>query len=87
MATAFATQLTTIRDALAAELAGETARRAALVAAGNPPPTMYTSGGKTTDWNGYMTMMLSQIAQLNRDVIAAGGDGGLVEQSYTAYSG
>ena len=48
------TRLTAIRDNLEAELQDETARRAALTAAGSPPPTTYSVGGKSFDWNGYL---------------------------------
>ncbi len=83
---AFADDLTTIRNQLAAELKGETARRAALVAAGNPAPATYSVGGKNTDWNGYLSMMLDKINTLNEQVVAAGGDGGLYEEVLRGWS-
>jgi hypothetical protein len=78
--------LQAIRDNLIAELKGETARRAALVAAGNPPPTTYTVKGRSTDWNGYLTAMIAQIKEMNELVIACGGDGGLYEQVLRGYT-
>ena len=75
----YAVQAQTIRDNLAAELAGESARRAGLVAAGNPPPATYSVGGKTVDWTGYVTAMQALIKAQNAEVLAAGGDGGLYE--------
>lgn len=83
---AFADDLTAVRDNLLAELKGETARRAALVAAGNPPPATYTVAGKTVSWNEYMTMMLTQIKEVNEAALAAGGDGGLFEEHMRLYS-
>ena len=60
-----AEQYATIAANLAAELAGETARRAAIVAAGNPAPTTYSVGGKSFDWNGYLATMMAQIKEAN----------------------
>ncbi len=82
----FADDLTAIRDSLTQELKGEMVRRAAIVAAGNPPPTTYTVGGKNVDWNGYLSATLQHIAELNQQVLAAGGDGGLYEISERAYT-
>lgn len=83
---AAADQLQAIRDSLLAELAGETARRAALVAAGNPPPATYTVRGRTTDWTGYLTAMQAIVKEMNELVIAAGGDGGLYEEVARGYT-
>lgn len=77
--------LQAIRDSLIAELKGETARRAALVAAGNPAPATYSVGGKNVSWNEYLTMMVEQVKAMNELVIAAGGDGGLYEQVIRGY--
>ncbi len=85
MTVPFVTQLEAIRDNLAAELAGETARRAAIVAAGNPAPATYTVSGKTVQWTEYLTAILDKIAVLNQQVIAAGGDGGIIEEYIRAY--
>lgn len=74
-----------IRDNLVAELKGETARRAALVLAGNPAPATYSVGGKNVSWNEYLTMMVEQVKAMNELVIAAGGDGGLYEQVIRGY--
>lgn len=52
------------RDNLATELRQETARRVALTAAGNPPPTTYTSGGRSFDWNGYVRAVRAEIQSL-----------------------
>jgi len=83
---AFCDDLTTIRNNLVAELKAETARRAALTAAGNPPPATYTSAGKTISWNEYMQTMLDRIAKLNEQVIAAGGDGGIIDEVTHGYT-
>ena len=66
-----ASDLAAIRDNLVAELKGETTRRAALVAAGNPPPTTYSVGGKQVSWNEYMTMMLAKIKEATPDQVDA----------------
>jgi hypothetical protein len=55
--------LQTIVANLEAELLNETTRRLALTAAGNPPPTSYSVGGKMVDWNGYMSSMLARIKE------------------------
>lgn len=78
--------LQAIRDNLIAEVKGETARRAALVAAGNPPPVTYTVRGRSTDWVGYLTAMGDLIQHYNELVIAAGGDGGLYEVVTRGYT-
>lgn len=72
---AFLTDLVAVRDALAAELSAEMARRATLVAAGNPPPTDYSLGGKSVQWNAYLSGMLKLIDDANVLVIKAGGEG------------
>lgn len=59
------TRLTNIRDNLEKELEDETARRAALTAAGHPPPTTYSVGGRSVDWNGYLSAMQAQIGYYN----------------------
>ena len=46
---------------LIAEVKAETARRAALTAAGNPAPTTYQVAGRQVDWNGYLEAMRDQI--------------------------
>lgn len=56
------TRLKNIRDNLESELEDETARRAALTAAGHPPPTTYSVGGRSVDWNGYLAAVQAQIA-------------------------
>lgn len=83
---AYPDDLASIRDSMIAELKGETARRAAIVAAGNPPPATYTVAGKQVDWNQYMQVMLDKIKQINEMVIAAGGDGGLYEEHIRGYT-
>jgi diacylglycerol kinase family enzyme len=83
---AYADDLAAIRDNLIAELKGETARRAALVAAGKPPPATYTVSGKTVDWTGYVTAMQDLIQKQTELVVAAGGDGGLYEEITRGYS-
>lgn len=83
---AYADDLTSIRDNLVAELKGETARRAALVAAGKPPPTTYSFGSRSMAWNEYVSMMLEQIKAANEIVLAAGGDGGLYEETMRLYT-
>lgn len=52
------------RDNLAAELRNETARRVALTAAGNPPPTTYSFAGRSLDWNGWLRAVRSEIQSL-----------------------
>jgi hypothetical protein len=79
--------LTTIRDQLVNELAAETARRVALVTAGNPPPVSYTVGGKQVQWTEYVTQMSASIKLMNELVVASGGDGGLYETVIQGYSG
>ena len=81
----YATQAQTIRDNLVQELANESARRMTLTAQGNPPPATYSVGGKTVDWTGYVTAMQALIAAQNKEVIAAGGDGGLYETVTRGY--
>jgi hypothetical protein len=83
---AYADTLATIRDNLAAELEDETTRRLALTAAGSPPPTSNSVGGRSVSWYQYVSMMLAQIKAANEQVIEAGGDGGLYEYSVRAYS-
>ena len=83
---AYADDLVTIRDKLAAELAGETTRRAALVAAGTPPPTTYNVGGKNVMWNEYLKTMQELIKAQNELVVAAGADGGLFEEVVRGYT-
>ncbi len=78
--------LTTIRDQLILELKLETARRVALVRAGNPAPVSYQVGGKQMSWNEYVTTMTTQIQQMNELVIACGGDGGLYEVCIQGWS-
>ncbi len=58
------------RDSMAAELAGEAAARAALVAAGKPAPVTYTNGNETVNWTGYYAEMTAQIANLNKLIAA-----------------
>ncbi len=77
--------LQAIRDALINELAAETARRAALVAAGNPAPASYQVGGKQVQWNEYILAMSQQIREWNAFIVAAGGDGGLYEVVIQGY--
>jgi hypothetical protein len=83
---AFADDATTIRDNLVAELKAETARRLALVMAGNPPPATYTVRGRSTDWTGYLQAMQALIKEWNEVVISAGGDGGLYEEVARGYT-
>lgn len=66
------TRLTAIRDNLEKELQDETARRAALTAAGHPPPTTYSVAGRSVDWNGYLRAMLDQIRAI--DEVLTGED-------------
>ena len=73
-------RLVRIRDNLAEEFDNETARRAAITAAGNPAPTTYTVSGKNFDWTGYVREMQKLIRDANQDVINAGGDGGLINE-------
>jgi len=61
---AYSDDIKSARDNLAAELKNETARRLALTAAGNPPPTTYHVGGKSVSWNEYVKMMAEQIQSL-----------------------
>ena len=82
----FSQQAQSIRDNLAAELAGETARRAAIVAAGNPPPATYSVLGKSVSWNDYVSMMGAQIKAWNEEALAAGADGGLFELRVRGYT-
>ena len=45
------TRLVNIRDSQEKIIADELARVQALVAAGNPPPTTYSAGGRNFAWN------------------------------------
>lgn len=83
----FVDNMTAARNSLAAEFAGEAARRAALVAAGNPAPTSYSVSGKSMSWNEYVSTMNAQIKELNETIVAMGGDGGLYETIIEGYSG
>lgn len=73
------TQAQAVRDNLLAELANESARRAALTAAGNPAPATYQAGNKQVHWTEYVVAMQKLIADQNALIIAMGGDGGLYE--------
>lgn len=81
------TRLVTIRDNLEKELQDETLRRATLTAAGHPPPTSYTSGGKSVSWNEYVSTMRESIKELNELINVTGADGGFPEGSIVAYPG
>lgn len=72
---AYLTDLVEVRDAFVAELKAELARRAALVGAGNPPPTDYSIGGRSVTWNAYLAGMTDQIERWNDLVVKAGGEG------------
>jgi hypothetical protein len=74
------TRLRNIRDNLQKELEDETARRAALVAAGNPPPTSYSVGGKSVSWNDYYRTMMQMVKDADEMVLMAGGDDGGVPE-------
>lgn len=54
-----------------AEYKGETARRAALVAAGNPPPVTYQVQGKQVRWTEYLQAILDQITKINEQINAS----------------
>jgi hypothetical protein len=75
------TRLVNIRDQLEKELENETLRRLNLTAAGNPPPTSYTVGGKQVQWNEYLQTMLAQIQGYN-DLIARNAPYELPIQGY-----
>lgn len=62
---AYVDDLTTIRDNLVGELKNETTRRLALTAAGHPPPTTYSVGGRNVDWNGYLGVMVARIKEMD----------------------
>ena len=79
------TRLLAIRDNLEKELQDETARRAAIIAAGDPPPTTYSHGGKSYDWNGYLAVRLQALKDITDLVIASGADGGIPEASLQVY--
>jgi hypothetical protein len=81
----FATDVVAIRDNLVAEFRGETARRAALVAAGSPPPATYSVNGRSVDWNNYMRLMMDEIRRANELVVAVGGEG-LAEEHIRGYT-
>lgn len=82
---AFLADIVTIRDQLVSEFKAEMTRRAALVAAGHPPPTDASMGGKSVQWNAYVTTMTAQIKEWNAFVIAAGGEG-IPEQWMKVYT-
>lgn len=48
------TRLKNARDNLEKEVEDETARRAALTAAGKPAPTSYSFGGRSMSWNEWL---------------------------------
>ena len=79
------TRLKNIRDNFEKELEDESARRIALTAAGNPPPTTYSSGGKNLSWNEYVSTMRETLKELNQQIIDAGADGGLIESYVQGY--
>lgn len=81
----YLSDLVAIRDAYAAELKAELARRAALVAAGHPPPTDASLNGKTVSWNVYQRTMMDLIKSSNELVITAGGEG-IPEEWVRAYT-
>jgi hypothetical protein len=67
----YLTSLTTARDNLANELAQETAQRLADQAAGKGVKTSYSAGGRSVDWNAYVSMMTDQIQKLNAAIVGA----------------
>jgi len=75
------------RDSLAAEIKGETARRAALVAAGKPAVATYSVGGKSVSWGEWLGGKVKEMTDLNALIQAMGGDGGLYEEHQQVYSG
>lgn len=76
-------QYKAIRDNLVSELEDETARRVALTAAGNPPPTTYQVAGKAVHWNEYLAEMTKQIEFWNGMVISADDPYEEVTRGYT----
>jgi hypothetical protein len=81
------TRLRNIRDNAQRELEDETLRRATLAAAGDPPPTNYSSGGKSVSWNDYMRTQLQFIRDIDEMVLVAGGDdGGIPEVHVRTWS-
>lgn len=82
---AYVDDLKSARDSLATELKNETARRAALTAAGHPPPATYTVGGRSVDWSGYLAAITAQIKEIDALVAANGGDGGYPEVVVRGY--
>lgn len=85
---AYLDDLLTARDSLAAELAGELARRAAIVAAGGIPPISYSGDGKSVSFNEWVSTCRRELAELNTLIIQTGADtGGIYEDTLKAYSG
>lgn len=81
----YLTDVLAIRDALVTELKMEMTRRAALVAAGNPPPVSYSLDGKSVSWNEYLSLMTGKIREFNQMVISAGADGGIIDEWVRGY--
>jgi hypothetical protein len=73
--------LLTIRDNLCQELATETAYRVT-----NGPKPTYSIAGRSVSWMEYISGMQAAIKKANDDLIAAGGDGGIIEEVVVGYS-
>ena len=84
MATYFE-NLVTARDKLAQVLAEEMTRVAVLTAAGHPPPTTYSVGGRSVDWNGWRAGVVDQLDKMNDLIVKTGADGGLVDEFVRVY--
>jgi hypothetical protein len=67
----YLTSITAIRDNLVAEVLAETAQRVADQAAGLGVKTSYSAGGRSVDWNAYVSMMTDQITKLNAAIVGA----------------
>lgn len=75
----FLDDLSAARDNLAAEIKNETARRAALTAAGKPPPVDYSLDGESFSFTGWLSAMSAKVKELNDTIISMGGDGGFAD--------
>jgi hypothetical protein len=71
------------RDSLAAEIMGEQARRAALVAAGNPPPMNYSSGGKSAQPTDWLEKANASLKAMNEEIVALSATYEFVTRGYS----
>lgn len=80
-----ATEWQDIADNVRGELKAESARRLALTAAGHPPPTSYSVGGRNVSWNEYMSTMMQMAKDAQDMANSMGGDDGICDEFVRMY--